>query len=430
MPLLYCALLLAAYPLAVGSRKRVGGELSRMLWGTYLLLGFAALFFTVGGADQPLFGPNYGAMGYLVVCIALLVRSFRGFSAHSIDLYSLSPGALRLIERWLVLIQLYAIAFFLPFAAASLSGNANENRLNLADKMEVLASFGLWNTLAGVASNLFAVSLVLACLRLAHGKSERGNVGRAGLLIVGSLSYVVYIVAYVGRDGVVFWTMTAAVVLAMFWPHLHAMQRRRIATVCVTAGAAMLIPFSIITVARFVESEQGVILGISEYFGAQLNNFADYSSIERPRTFGIVSFPMLAEPACSVVSGGPCELSEDLKDIVFAQYLEQGIEPWLFGTFVSDFVGDFGPSGALLLVAALALVSWFASSGRDNQHRISLSRVLIVLLCFFVPYWGVFYFRFAIANSFIVVNLAVVVAVWALEQRARRRLAALSPALR
>ena len=40
----------------------------------------------------------------------------------------------------------------------------------------------------------------------------------------------------------------------------------------------------------------------------------------------------------------------------------------------------------------------------------------MVMFFFLVPYWGVFYFRFSIANGFIVVNLAFISFVWLLQK--------------
>jgi len=94
----------------------------------------------------------------------------------------------------------------------------------------------------------------------------------------------------------------------------------------------------------------------------------------------------------------------DIKDVVFQQYLNQGKEPWLFGTFVSDFVGDFGNAGALILISVFSIICAVVSD-RIPGKAFSLARLLLTLLLYLVPFWGVFYFRFSISNGYIIVNL-------------------------
>jgi hypothetical protein len=85
--------------------------------------------------------------------------------------------------------------------------------------------------------------------------------------------------------------------------------------------------------------------------------------------------------------------------------LAQGKEPWLFGTYVSDFVGDFGYVGTLAVLSMLALASHFASRKKSSRKGLSLARLLLVIFLFVTPFWGVFYFRLSISNGFIVINL-------------------------
>ena len=92
---------------------------------------------------------------------------------------------------------------------------------------------------------------------------------------------------------------------------------------------------------------------------------------------------------------------------------------------MSDFVGDFGFAGALMVLSLFALICHFACSRRGGRQPLTLSRLLLIVFLFLVPYWGVFYFRFSIINGFIVVNLAFVLFVRLLQgtPKTARRLA-------
>ncbi len=415
MAALFCLGLLLYFVIAFRGNIGGGPELAKLAWSVYFALGLSAMVISATDVLRPVYPPDYGAALYLLLCVLIGITGFLGFRARDIGPAIASVRGQRLIEGMLIVSQLGATVFFVPFAIMSLVGDANENRLDLANKMELLGSYGIVNTLAGAASQLFGASLIMACIRLARPVRREQNYLRAGLLIFASLSYVVYILAYVGRDGVVYWLMTALAVFVVFRPHLPADLRRQLVGLGALIGAAMLVPFLAITVARFVDTEHGSAWSILDYFGSQINNFSDYSSIDRPLTLGVMNFPMFIGAACSVV-GVDCENLADLKQFIFEQYLAQDKEPWLFGTYVSDFVGDFGYLGTLVLLSLLALLSHALCRTRGGRRPPTISRLLLVMFLFLVPYWGVFYFRFSIVNGFIVVNLAFVAFVWALQR--------------
>jgi len=106
----------------------------------------------------------------------------------------------------------------------------------------------------------------------------------------------------------------------------------------------------------------------------------------------------------------------DIKDVVFQQYLDQGKAPWLFGTFVSDFVGDFGSFGALVVISGFSIICASTCSSRIPGKAFSLARLFLILLLYLVPFWGIFYFRFSISNSYIVVNLLFIFFVASLQR--------------
>lgn len=419
MGALFCLGLLLYAPVVFRRRAAGSPVLASLLWLLYFSLGASATFIALTDVLRPVFEPNYPAALFLALCILIGISGFLGFSARDVGNVITSIRAQGLIEAVLICSQLYAMLFFLPFALSSLAGDAKENRLDLIHKMEVLGSYGVFNTFAGAASQLFVASLVLAFVRLSQPDGRGRNLLRACLLILASLSYVIYILAYVGRDGVVYWLMSALAVFIVFRDHMPSHLRRQIITLGSAMGALMFLPFIAITAARFVDTDHGSAWSILDYFGSQISNFGDYSSLDRPLTFGIMNFPMFFGAACSVAGIADCESWEVLKVIIFEQYLAQGKEPWLFGTYVSDFVGDFGYLGTLILLSGFALICRAACRTQDRRPM-TITRLLLVFFLFLVPYWGVFYFRFSIINGFIIVNLAFIGFVWLLQKRRSR----------
>ena len=407
MAALFCLGMLLYFVITLRARSTGGRELVKLLWLIYFALGLSAMFIAATDVLRPVYPPNYLAALFLLACVLVSISGFLAFHAKSVAAMIGSIRRQSLIEGILIGSQFYATLFFLPFAIASLLGDANENRLDLANKMEQLGSYGIFNTLAGAASQLFGASLIFGCVRLAQPEGRGRSTARASMLIAASLSYVIYILAYVGRDGVVYWLMTALAVFVVFRPHIPRNMCQRIVALGMAIASLLLLPFVAITVARFVDTDYGSAWSVLDYFGSQIHNFSDYSSIERPLTLGISNFPMFGGALCSAL-GISCDNLADLKEVIFGQYLAQNKEPWLFGTYVSDFVGDFGYLGTLVFLSAVAVLSHYACRTQGGSRPPSISRFLLIMFLFLVPYWGVFYFRWSIINGFIVVNLAFI----------------------
>lgn len=415
MAVLFVFGLLVFYRMVLRRYTGNGSVLAMSLWLLYMGLGASGIFLMLTNGIEPIFDPNYLSTVVLLSGVILSISGFLRFRAQYISQLFGKIRGQRIIENLLILSQLFAIIFFLPFAINSLSGDANENRLLLNDKMDIMGSYGLLNTLAGAASQLFSSSLVLAFIRLASKKNQGRSVVRACILVFSSLSYVIYILAYVGRDGVVYWLMTSVVIFVLFHRHLGLADRRKVVIFGSLVATAILIPFGVITIARFFDADQGAGWSFFEYFGAQIHNFSDYSSINRPLTYGVASFPIFFNGGCAAL-GLDCPSWLVIRDSIFDEYLSQGKAPWLFGTFISDFVGDFGNVGALAFLVAFSLLCKKACTVGSGGNALSLSRFLLILFLFLIPYWGVFYFRFSIINGYIIINLGFVVFVGLLQR--------------
>ena len=114
-----------------------------------------------------------------------------------------------------------------------------------------------------------------------------------------------------------------------------------------------------------------------------------------------------------------CQTWPEMKDGIFQIYLDQGKAPWVFATYISDLISDFGDFGAAMLL----LVFYFLCVGvcrNTKKSTVSLSRLSSVLFLFLVPYWGVFYFRFGIVNGYIVVNLLFIAFIFILQLPTKR----------
>lgn len=420
MAILYLTVLLFYYQVTLKGRVNNGSILARILWGIYFILGLSAAFIELTNGISPIFEPNYWSVLVLLTGILLSISGFLGFRKQYVLQMPNCISSQNSIEFFLIISQLLSIVFFLPFAAMSLIGDQNENRLLIGDKIELLGSYGLLNTFAGAACQLFSASLIFAFMRLRDTDRNIYNIHRAYALIFSSLSYVVYILAYVGRDGVVYWVMNYFALYFLFKDSINIATKKKMRVIMYIILAMLLIPFVIITISRFSNAQISLGWSLFEYFGAQIINFSDFSSIDRPLTHGVQNFPMFFSWACEFFGVNYIGWS-DLRDPVFQIYLNQGKAPWVFGTFVSDFVGDFGEAGALLLLSVISLLTSCLCSIRKSYGYYTLPRFLLIFFIFLIPYWGVFYFRFSIVNGYIVVNLLFIFVVYLMNCKRRSR---------
>lgn len=369
--LVFCLSLLPFFWRLFAKGKAKISNIGSLLLSLYFVLGLCGAVGLAVGWIVPIYEDNYWSVLILGICVGMISLAFGNFdSSRLVDLFA--RFQLRKIpENILILLQIYSIIFFLPHSINAFRGDVNFNRENLSDTMAVLGSYGWMNTLAGVGAQLFVLSLVFSFVRMAPSGYGFRNIGRASILFITSLSYPIYIMAYVGRDGVIFWVMTVLILYIIFYPHLSGMDRARLRRLAYIICLILFVPFASITASRFFGEGQMGVGSLFQYFGGQIQNFSDYSSFGRPLTYGVSSFPMFSSAGCSLLDLD-CANWDEIKPAVFKDYLDAGIEPWLFGTFVNDFAGDFGLMGAFGVCAIFSLFVSRVCRGGNAGIRLSL----------------------------------------------------------
>jgi len=91
-------------------------------------------------------------------------------------------------------------------------------------------------------SNLFIVAQVCSFINLIPINGKR-NVYKAYLMLISSLSFVVYVLAYAGRDGVVFWLMSYVFCFLLFRKFLIKSDLKKMKRVSAFVFAIIMIPF-------------------------------------------------------------------------------------------------------------------------------------------------------------------------------------------
>jgi oligosaccharide repeat unit polymerase len=214
---------------------------------------------------------------------------------------------------------------------------------------------------------------------------------------------VVYILAYTGRDGIVFWILTFVIEYNIFKEYLDKAQLKkslRLPLLCIVFCMAIL--FIDITKARFGETLGEIVEAIVSYMGQQVSNFSDRYSIDPPISYGRTSFPLFVNIAEAIGIGVPYIDVETIR----AYYSSQGLYFNVFATFVGSFLTDFGKLGTISILLLTSIYMTWTINGRARKVWYLSDLLLLLLYCQIIS-WGVFYFQQYSANFYLIVFVTI-----------------------
>jgi len=272
-------------------------------------------------------------------------------------------------------LSVYAFVYFLPIAISIFGLESNSMvRYEIVAGNHPFIENTIFNTVAGSWATFFLVPMVIGFVNLLNGRRVLGL-----SLIFASSCYVVFVLAYFGRDGVLFWLL-AVVMTFLSLAHLFDDNVKRYVLRVVTAvGVCSIAAFFYITHQRFSE-EGSLLLAVLDYYGQPFINFSRiYGGIDP--VWGGFTFG----PIYTLVHGSPLDPSG-----LEAQIESLGSYTWVFGSFVNNLYIDFGSFGTLLLIFSVVLIAMcFLSGGR----HIRLGSFLFYIFFTQMLVQSVFYFR-------------------------------------
>ncbi len=365
---------------------------------TYLGMGAACIVIELSGLFPGVFPFALEPMAYLSVCFVIVFSGFAGYRDQKLSSIMIENAFLsRVFEYTLLVGGFLAIGFFLPHAARALSGSIDINRRDLYLQQEILGGFGIVNSIFSLISNMFIIAIVYSFMNMMPRNGKR-NVIKAYLLLFSSFSYVIYIFAYVGRDGVVYWIMSFVFCFLLFKDFLSKNDLRQLKRVFIYSLPVIAIPFMMISISRFSESNEGVGYNVLYYAGQQIVTFNDHYSIDVPIQYGRGAFPVfidVIEKVGFTVKATPEKLER------FKYYLDYDVAPWRFSTFIGSLKSNFGKIGTLIFLFAMSLLTRKIIKKTSKTRIFKFSNLLLFILLYQVVYWGVFYFRMYSTNYYI-----------------------------
>jgi oligosaccharide repeat unit polymerase len=363
-------------------------------------MGCLSLILEQSGKFKSVFPYSFEPMAYLSLCFLITFWGFIGFKDQKFSSIKIENIYFyQVLEIFLLIGGLLAILFFLPFAYGGLTGDIALNRIALQYLAESkLGSFGIVNSIFTLLANLFILNQLCSFINLIPRNGKR-NVFKASLMFISSFSYVVYILAYVGRDGIVFWLMSYIFCYLLFRDFLARDVLRKLKIFFVLTLTLLLIPFFIITMARFSILEGGVGWWILNYGGQQLRNFNDHYLILEPLAYGRSGFPVFVD-LFELVSFSEIQAFD--KDVMFSHFLNNGVIPWVFTTFIGSIMLDFGKIWTFFFLCLFSLSARSILKTVSTKGVLKFSNMLILTLLYQVVYWGVFYFKQYATNYYMI----------------------------
>ena len=367
-------------------------------------MGSVALILEFSGVFPSVFPFTFIPMMYLSIGFIIAFSGFLKYKDKNFNTIRIQNlKLLSLFENVLLYGGFGSLFFFLPFAISGLSGDVELNRLDIFGFQEsVLAKYGIINSIFSLFANLFIFAILLAFIRFAD-KDNLKSRGKGYLLLLSSFSYVVYVLAYVGRDGIVYWLMSYSFIYLVFKRFISITIKKKLFYQYFISIGILIVPFMIISIARFSAMAEGVGWKLLEYAGCQLKNFNDSFYVDPPLLYGRLAFPIFLD----ILETFGISFEKALVQDRFPYYLSLGVDPWIFKTFIGDLLMDFGKIGTLLYLIFFSVLARFSLKKVSIEGTFTFSNLILFILLYQMILWGVFYFRFYSMNFYIIAVILI-----------------------
>ena len=359
-------------------RKRSWLIPSNFILGLYALCAFLGMpAITTWGLKQALQSEFWMPVMIFSFCTFLFIYPFMSFNEERKKTILLpSRRILNLFSNTIIALSFFSISYSIPtvsniFQLENLAAARTDLELGT-----VYQNPGLLNTIASVAASLNIFAIVLFFIYSAIGNCKT----RLMLLFISSFSEPIQVLTFVGRDGVVFWIFATTFCYLLFRPYLSEETNSKYKKYLIIALIIVLIPFLLISISRFGESEYGILGGVISYLGQGFICGPLLFGVDNLKLLNGLCFPLFFE-----ITG--------ITPPVYPGLVQHG--DWLsnyFSTTVGDFYYNFGSIG-LATILIIHNVYFRIRVVSNHSKYFPFYTIIIYALYFRIVAEGVFYFR-------------------------------------
>lgn len=367
--------------------KKKGITPSFFLYFLYALSGFVSLILVLfydGGNNPYIKDYNSGAI-YLLFALMLYLQPFAEINDDKIKYVTvLKSDFFKVVIYVLTFLSFYSIIYFMPIVKKMLFVDVSDvaslrNLVAIGENPYITES--LFNTIAGTAAHFYVLQILFFFLMLLE---YRKITFLSILVLLSSFSYPMFVLAYMGRDGVLFWFISFLCYYLLFSKYIPFIINKKIKKLVFVLFVPFVCSFLFVTIGRFLFGESiggigDVLYPVLSYLGQGPINFSElYYTDIRKMGYGKNILTLFFNN----VNNDTMFLAENY-----------GVFGWVFKTFVSSIYLDFG-SILTLLIAVILLFMFRAFYYTDKKKKCFSFSFLIMYSLFFTIYsQGVFYFR-------------------------------------
>ncbi|NAZ95991.1 O-antigen polymerase [Vibrio toranzoniae] len=215
------------------------------------------------------------------------------------------------------------------------------------------------------------------------------------ILLWSSTGYIINVIASIGRDGVVLWSLSFFFSYLLFLPFIDHARRKRIKNNIFILMGLILSLFMVLSVGRFYRDGniymffQYLLMYFSQQFG-EFNQYVNKVHLENFVWSDI--FPLL-----KIIPGN--SLNEmSLLDDHYQFLANHNFSKYVFKSFIGSFYVSVGSWGLILITSIFSFVFSLLFGFRDKRY-ISLGMIILYTLYCQVILHGVFYYKLSYGVS-------------------------------
>lgn len=327
--------------------------------------------------------------GYLFLTVSLWLYLYPFIEINDSNFEYLripSKKILKFVSVVISVCSIYSIFFYLPVAykmiAIDIADIANIRAMVTSGNHPFIEP-SIKNGLAKLFAFLYNIQLTLFFINLVIDKRIRFF---SWVILFSSLSYPIFVLAFMGREGIVFWIFSFVFSFLLFRKYLHDGILKTLKKITFVIFSSFLFFFLIISIGRFLfanEDAMQLFESLLSYMGQGSINFAEYYYIPNMISDGGQSlfFPLIKN------------VDLNYKDQVDSLLYNYDIVPWIFKTFISSIYTSIG--SLFLLIFGLILLFVYKYSFKEKKKGVLSFPFVLVYTVFFTVYsQGVFYLTY------------------------------------
>lgn len=369
--------------------KKKGFTSSTFLISIYTLSFLCSVLLIILEFQQknPKIDNYFGGYLFLTVSLWLYLYPFIEINDSNFEYLRIpSKKIIKCISVILSVCSLYSIVFYLPVAykmiAVDIADIANVRSMVTTGNHPFIEP-SIKNGLAKLFAFLYNLQLTLFFINLIIDKKIRFF---SWVILFSSLSYPVFVLAFMGRDGIVFWIFSFIFSFLLFRKYLHSGILKTLKKITVVIFSFFLFFFLIISVGRFLvanEDAMQLFESLLSYIGQGPINFAEYYYIPN----------MISDGGQSLFLPLVKDVDLNYKNQVDSLLYNYDIVPWIFKTFISSIYTSIG--SLFLLIFGLILLFVYKYSFKEKKKGVLSFPFVLVYTVFFTVYsQGVFYLTY------------------------------------